>query len=192
MCFSVAAMASRCTMLGVRLLLHGFFSFLRDSRPPPRALSALAPAESRPKYLSRAIDLVAPCARATGEAGLRRIDPMDQKRTQEASETNFTTRGGRPDATAGTGKPHTSPCKRGPEIPDEAGTVGEQAPAASLAWVLTTCAETVVECTDKEDFGDACVAVGPVHCAQLQTETVPRLLLRENRELVIEQGRGWA
>ena len=78
MCFSVAAMASRCTMLGVRLLLHGFFSFLRDSRPPPRALSALAPAESRPKYLSRAIDLVAPCARATGEAGLRRIDPMDQ------------------------------------------------------------------------------------------------------------------
>ena len=40
----------------------------------------------------------------------------------------------------------------------------EQTSAASLAWVLTTCAETVVECTDKEDFGDACVAVGPVHC----------------------------
>jgi len=97
---------------------------------------------------------------------------MDQKRTQEASETNFTTRGGRQDATAG-----TSPCKRGPEIPDEAGTVGEQASAAALAWVLTTCAEAVVECTDKEDFGDACVAVGPVHCSQLQTETVPRLLL---------------
>ena len=51
---------------------------------------------------------------------------MDQKRTQEASETNFTTRGGRLDATSGTGKPHPSPCKRGPEIPDEAGTVGEQ------------------------------------------------------------------
>ena len=43
---------------------------------------------------------------------------MDQKRTQEASETNFTTRGGRQDATAG-----TSPCKRAPEMPDEAGTV---------------------------------------------------------------------
>ena len=114
----------------------------------------------------------------------------EKKRTQEASETDFTTRGGRQDATSGTGKPHTSPCKKKPEIPSEAaeaGTVsgGEQAPAASLAWVLTTCAETVVECTDKEDFGDACVAVGPVHCAQLQTETVPRLLLRENRELVI-------
>ena len=62
--------------------------------------------------------------------------------------------------------------KRGPEIPDEAGTVGEEAPAASLAWVLTTCAETVVECTDKEDFGDACVAVGPVHFSQLQTEPI--------------------
>ena len=117
----------------------------------------------------------------------------EKKRTQEASETDFTTRGGRQDATSGTGKPHTSPCKRAPEMPDEAGTVnGEQAPAASLAWVLTTCAETVVECTDKEDFGDACVAVGPGLCSQLQTETVPRLLLRENRELVIEQGRGWA
>ena len=46
----------------------------------------------------------------------------EKKRTQEASETDFTTRGGRQDATAG-----TSPCKRGPEIPDEAGTVGEQA-----------------------------------------------------------------
>ena len=46
----------------------------------------------------------------------------EKKRTQEASETNFTTRGGRQDATSGTGKPHTSPCKRAPEIPDEAGT----------------------------------------------------------------------
>ena len=44
----------------------------------------------------------------------------EKKRTQEASETDFTTRGGRQDATSGTGKPHTSPCKRAPEMPDEA------------------------------------------------------------------------
>ena len=52
----------------------------------------------------------------------------DKKRTQEASETNFTTRGGRQDETSGAGKPgkpHTSPCKRGP------GTMG--APAAPPA-----------------------------------------------------------
>ena len=39
----------------------------------------------------------------------------DKKRTQEASETNFTTRGGRQDETSGAGKPQTSPCKRGPD-----------------------------------------------------------------------------
>ena len=44
----------------------------------------------------------------------------EKKRTQEASETDFTTRGGRQDATSGTGKPHTSPCKKKPEIPSEA------------------------------------------------------------------------
>ena len=52
----------------------------------------------------------------------------EKKRTQEASETNFTTRGGRQDETSGAGKPgkpHTSPCKRGP------GTMG--APAAPPA-----------------------------------------------------------
>ena len=41
----------------------------------------------------------------------------DKKRTQEASETNFTTRGGRQDETSGAGKPWTSPCKRRPETP---------------------------------------------------------------------------
>ena len=44
----------------------------------------------------------------------------EKKRTQEASETNFTTRGGRQDETSGAGKPgkpHTSPCKRGPGTP---------------------------------------------------------------------------
>ena len=41
----------------------------------------------------------------------------DKKRTQEASETNFTTRGGRQDETSGAGKPWTSPCKRGPAAP---------------------------------------------------------------------------
>ena len=38
----------------------------------------------------------------------------DKKRTQEGSETNFTTRGGRQDEVSGAGKPQTSPCKRGP------------------------------------------------------------------------------
>ena len=52
----------------------------------------------------------------------------EKKRTQEASETDFTTRGGRQDATSGTGKPHTSPCKRAPEMPDEAGTVNDRDP----------------------------------------------------------------
>ena len=49
----------------------------------------------------------------------------EKKRTQEASETNFTTRGGRRDETSGAGKPgkpQTSPCKRGP------GTMGAPAP----------------------------------------------------------------
>ena len=41
----------------------------------------------------------------------------DKKRTQEASETNFTTRGGRLDETSGAGKPWTSPCKKGPAAP---------------------------------------------------------------------------
>ena len=41
----------------------------------------------------------------------------DKKRTQEGSETNFTTRGGRQDETSGSGKPQTSPCKRRPETP---------------------------------------------------------------------------
>ena len=50
----------------------------------------------------------------------------EKKRTQEASETDFTTRGGRQDATSGTGKPQTSPCKRGPEMPDEAGTDSQE------------------------------------------------------------------
>ena len=39
----------------------------------------------------------------------------------------------------------------------------EQTSAASLAWVLDTCAEAVVELTDAEDFADACVAAGPAH-----------------------------
>ena len=51
----------------------------------------------------------------------------EKKRTQEAAETDFTTRGGRQDATAGTGKPHTSPCKRAPEMPDEQWGKVEQA-----------------------------------------------------------------
>ena len=41
----------------------------------------------------------------------------DKKRTQEGSETNFTTRGGRQDEVSGAGKPQTSPCKRGPGTP---------------------------------------------------------------------------
>ena len=39
----------------------------------------------------------------------------------------------------------------------------EQTSAASLAWVLDTCAEAVVELTDAEDFADACIAAGPAH-----------------------------
>ena len=42
-------------------------------------------------------------------------------------------------------------------------TVDEQTSAASLAWVLDTCAEAVVELTDAEDFADACIAAGPAH-----------------------------
>ena len=33
----------------------------------------------------------------------------------------------------------------------------EQTSAASLAWVLDTCAEAVVELADAEDFADACM-----------------------------------
>ena len=43
----------------------------------------------------------------------------DKKRTQEASETNFTTRGGRQDETSGAGKPQTSPCKRRAKTPTD-------------------------------------------------------------------------
>ena len=38
----------------------------------------------------------------------------------------------------------------------------EQTSAASLAWVLDTCAEAVVELTDAEDFADACIGLGAV------------------------------
>ncbi len=58
----------------------------------------------------------------------------DKKRTQEASETNFTTRGGRQDETSGAGKPWTSPCKRRPETPvDDAATVADSPPTLSNA-----------------------------------------------------------
>jgi len=57
----------------------------------------------------------------------------EKKRTQEASETNFTTRGGRQDETSGAGKPQTSPCKRGPAAAppadDAATVVGPPLPA---------------------------------------------------------------
>ena len=68
----------------------------------------------------------------------------------------------------------------------------EQTSAASLAWVLDTCAEAVVELTDAEDFADACIAAGPAHHGRLMTGAATRLLLRENRERVIAQGSGWA
>ena len=45
----------------------------------------------------------------------------------------------------------------------------EQTSAASLAWVLDTCAEAVVELTDAEDFADACISAGPAHHARLMT-----------------------
>ena len=45
----------------------------------------------------------------------------------------------------------------------------EQTSAASLAWVLDTCAEAVVELTDAEDFADACIAAGPAHHGRLMT-----------------------
>jgi len=51
-CF-LAAMASSA---GIRHLLHGFFSFCGLFWTRRRPISA-APAEPRPKYLSRAIDL---------------------------------------------------------------------------------------------------------------------------------------
>ena len=58
----------------------------------------------------------------------------DKKRTQEASETNFTTRGGRQDETSGAGKPQTSPCKRRAETPvDDAATVADSPPTLSNA-----------------------------------------------------------
>ena len=68
----------------------------------------------------------------------------------------------------------------------------EQTSAASLAWVLDTCAEAVVELTDAEDFADACIAAGPAHHGRLMTGAATRLLLRANRERVIAQGSGWA
>ena len=68
----------------------------------------------------------------------------------------------------------------------------EQTSAASLAWVLDTCAEAVVELTDAEDFADACISAGPAHHAQLMTGGATRVLLRANRSLVITHGRGWA
>ncbi len=68
----------------------------------------------------------------------------------------------------------------------------EQTSAASLAWVLDTCAEAVVELTDAEDFADACISSGPAHHARLMTGGATRVLLRANRSLVITQGRGWA
>ena len=61
----------------------------------------------------------------------------------------------------------------------------EQTSAASLAWVLDTCAEAVVELTDAEDFADACISSGPAHHARLMTGGATRLLLRANRSLVI-------
>ena len=57
----------------------------------------------------------------------------DKKRTQEGSETNFATRGGRQDETSGTGKPQTSPCKRRPETPTEDATVADSPPTLSNA-----------------------------------------------------------
>ena len=45
----------------------------------------------------------------------------------------------------------------------------EQTSAASLAWVLDTCAEAVVELTDAEDFADACIAAGPAQEAYYQS-----------------------
>ena len=57
----------------------------------------------------------------------------DKKRTQEASETNFTTRGGRQDEASGAGKPWTSPCKRRPEDPTEDATVADSPPTLSNA-----------------------------------------------------------
>ena len=63
----------------------------------------------------------------------------------------------------------------------------EQTSAASLAWVLDTCAEAVVELTDAEDFADACISSGPAHHARLMTGGATRVLLRENRERVIAQ-----
>ena len=56
----------------------------------------------------------------------------------------------------------------------------EQTSAASLAWVLDTCAEAVVELTDAEDFADACIAAGPAHHGRLMTGAATRLLLRES------------
>ena len=64
----------------------------------------------------------------------------------------------------------------------EEDTQVEQTSAASLAWVLDTCAEAVVELTDAEDFADACIAAGPAHHGRLMTGAATRLLLRENRE----------
>ena len=66
----------------------------------------------------------------------------------------------------------------------------EQTSAASLAWVLDTCAEAVVELTDAEDFADGCIAAGPAHHAQLMTGGATRVLLRANRSLVITQATG--
>ena len=57
----------------------------------------------------------------------------DKKRTQEGSETNFTTRGGRQDEVSGAGKPWTSPCKRRPETPTEDATVADSPPTLSNA-----------------------------------------------------------
>ena len=70
---------------------------------------------------------------------LRTMADDDKKRTQEASETNFTTRGGRQDETSGAGKPWTSPCKRGPETPaDDADPDAETVVGPTRAPPLTS------------------------------------------------------
>ena len=58
--------------------------------------------------------------------------------------------------------PISSDCESDMEDKSDEETVWEEAKveqtsAASLAWVLDTCAEAVVELTDAEDFADACM-----------------------------------